>query len=520
MRVLLISTPYPLEENPIPSLSLSYLAAVLQEEGIEVQILDLLVAQYSSNKIRNKLEEYQPQVVGATCVTLNYPTAARILKVCKDFDPNIVTVMGGPHVSFTLKETLLRAPWIDVVVIREGERTLVELVRALEKGIGFGQVAGIAFREDKHVVETEPRPPIENLDELPLPARNLLPISRYRALGAPCNLTTSRGCPYGCIFCSGRRMFGRKVRFRHPRLVVDEMEIIHKELGFEKMNIVDDTFTVNHRHARNICEEIIRRNLHIQWTVFARVDTITRDLVEVMHEAGCTHLLFGVESGSEQILKTINKGITVDDVRRGVKLTSEAGIKVFASFILGLPGESPETARQSVELAQELRSEYGSLYGFHLLSPLPGTELYEKAEEYGLRILTRNWAKYDANEPITETATMSPEKVMEIMATYDGAVAYAWDEMKRQVEAGDPLHKEEVEGKLSQEFVWRLLKGDVIEKLGRIKASDTSGEELAQRVSRKLDVPLAEAQREMVRLVEKGVLELERASEGFIWKWS
>ncbi len=520
MRVLLISTPYPLEENPIPSLSLSYLAGVLQEEGIEVQILDLLVAQYSSNKIRNKLEEYQPQVVGATCVTLNYPIAARILRVCKDFDPNIVTVMGGPHVSFTLKETLLRAPWIDVVVIREGERTLVELVRALEKGIGFGQVAGIAFREDKHVVETEPRPPIKDLDELPVPARNLLPLSRYRALGAPCNLTTSRGCPYGCIFCSGRRMFGRKVRFRHPRLVVDEMEIIHKELGFEKMNIVDDTFTVNHRHARNICEEIIRRNLHIQWTVFARVDTITQDLVELMHEAGCTHLLFGVESGSEQILKTINKGITVDDVRRGVKLTSEAGIKVFASFILGLPGESPETARQSVELAQELRSEYGSLYGFHLLSPLPGTELYEKAEEYGLRILTRNWAKYDANEPITETATMSPEKVMEIMAAYDGAVAYAWDEMKRQVEAGDPLHKEEVEGKLSQEFVWRLLKGDVIEKLGRIKASDTSGEELAQRVSRKLDVPLAEAQREMVRLVEKGVLELERASEGFIWKWS
>lgn len=520
MRVLLISTPYPLEENPIPSLSLSYLAGVLQEEGIEVQILDLLVAQYSSNKIRNKLEEYQPQVVGATCVTLNYPTAARILRVCKDFDPNIVTVMGGPHVSFTLKETLLRAPWIDVVVIREGERTLVELVRALEKGIGFGRVAGIAFREDKHVVETEPRPPIKDLDELPVPARNLLPLSRYRALGAPCNLTTSRGCPYGCIFCSGRRMFGRKVRFRHPRLVVDEMEIIHKELGFEKMNIVDDTFTVNHRHARNICEEIMRRNLHIQWTVFARVDTITQDLVELMHEAGCTHLLFGVESGSEQILKTINKGITVDDVRRGVKLTSEAGIKVFASFILGLPGESPETARQSVELAQELRSEYGSLYGFHLLSPLPGTELYEKAEEYGLRILTRNWAKYDANEPITETATMSPEKVMEIMAAYDGAVAYAWDEMKRQVEAGDPLHKEEVEGKLSQEFVWRLLKGDVIEKLGRIKASDTSGEELAQRVSRKLDVPLAEAQREMVRLVEKGVLELERASEGFIWKWS
>lgn len=519
MRVLLISTPYPLEENPIPSLSLSYLAAVLQEEGIEVQILDLLVTKYSSDKVRNKLEEYQPQVVGATCVTLNYPTAARILKVCKDFDPGIVTVMGGPHVSFALEETLLRAPWIDVVVIKEGERTLVELVRALEKGVGFSQVAGIAFREDKRVVQTEPRPLIENLDELPLPSRNLLPLSKYRALGAPCNLITSRGCPYGCIFCSGRRMFGRRVRFRNPRLVVDEIEIIHKELGFEKINIVDDTFTLNHRHARNVCEEIIRRNLPIQWTVFARVDTVTRDLLEIMKEAGCTYLLFGVESGSEQILKTVNKGITVDDVRRGTKLTTEAGIKVFASFILGLPGESPETARQSVDLAQELRREYGSQYGFHMLSPLPGTELYEKAEEYGLRILTRNWAKYNANEPITETATMSPEKVMEVMAAYDEAVAYAWDEMKRQVEAGDPLYKEEVEGKFSQEFVWRLLKEDVIEKLGRIKASDANGEELAQRVSRRLAVPLPVAQREIGRLVEQGTLKRERASKGFIWKW-
>ena len=522
MRVLLISTPYPLEENPIPSLSLSYLAAVLQKEGIEVQMLDLLVAQYSGDKIRHKLEEYQPQVVGATCVTLNYPTAARILKVCKDFDPGIVTVIGGPHVSFALKETLLRAPWIDVVVIREGERTLVELIRALERGTGFGQVAGIAFREDKRVVQTEPRPPIENLGELPLPARHLLPLSKYRALVAPCNIITSRGCPYGCIFCSGRRIFGRKVRFRHPKLVVDELEVIHKELSFEKINIVDDTFTANHRHARDVCDEIIRRNLDIQWTAFARVDTVTPELVEIMKAAGCSYVLFGVESGSQEILNTIKKGITVDDVRKGVKITTEAGIGVFASFILGLPGESPETARQSVAFAKELRSEYGAKYGFHLLSPLPGTELYEKAEEYGLRILTRNWARYDANEPITETATMSTEAVREIIADYDRAVAYAWEEMKCQVEAGDPVHKQEVEQKLSQEFVWRLLKDDVIEKLGRIKASHPSDaeEKLAQRVSQRLAVPLPVAQREMARLIRRGMLKCEGGSGGFTWKWS
>ncbi|TET40650.1 MAG: radical SAM protein [Dehalococcoidia bacterium] len=522
MRVLLMSTPYPLEENPIPPLSLSYLAGVLQREGIEIQILDLLVAHYSAKKVREKLEEYQPQVVGVTCVTLNYPTAARILRVCKDFDPGILTIIGGPHASFALKETLLGAPWIDILVLGEGERTLVELIRALEKGTGFHQVSGIAFREDKRVVQTGRRSPIEDLDELPFPVRHLLPLSKYRALGAPCTVTSSRGCPFGCIFCSGRRIFGRRVRFRHPKLVVDEIETIHKELGFESINIVDDTFTLNHRHARNVCEEIMRRNLHIQWNVFARVDTVTEDLLKIMKEAGCVWLLFGVESASPQILETIKKGITLDGVRRGVKLATEAGIKVFNSFILGLPGETPETARQSVAFAQELDSDYGAKYGFHLLSPLPGTELYEKAEDYGLRILTRDWAKYDANEPITETATMSPEKVMEIMADYDRAVAYAWDEIKCKAEAGDRLCEEKVREKASKEFVWRLLKGDVIEKLGHIKALDAGDpvEQLAQKISRRLSVPLDVAQREMERLVQKGLLKRESMKGGFVWKWS
>ena len=520
MRVLLMSTPYPLEENPIPPLSLSYLAAVLQREDIEVQILDLLVAKNSARKIRGKLEEYQPQVVGATSVTLNYPIAARNLKVCKDFDPRIVTMLGGPHASFALKETLLRARWIDVVVIGEGERTLVELVRALEKGNDVRQVAGIAFREDNSVVKTEPHPLIEDLDELPLPARNLLPLSKYRALGAPCTVVTSRGCPYRCIFCSGPRLFGRRVRFRDPKLVVNEIEQLHKEFGFVKINIVDDTFTLNHRHARAVCDEIMRRNLKFRWNVFARADTVTEDLLNIMKEAGCTWLLYGAESASPEILKTIKKGTTPDDIRNGTKLATKAGINVFNSFIFGLPGESPETARQSLAFARELDRDYDAKYGFHLLSPLPGTELYEKPEDYGLRILSRNWAKYDANEPITETATMSPEKVLEHVADYDRAVAFVWEEIKRKAEEGDPLCKEEVRRKASTEFVWRLLKGDIIERLGRMKDGDDPVGQLAQQVSQRLDVPLDVAEEEMGRLVQMGLLKREVAKGGSIWTWS
>jgi len=299
MRVLLLSTPHPLEESPLPPLSLSYLASVLTREGLEVKILDFLVTHYHPKKLRRELEDYRPQLVGVTCVTLNYPIARRMLKVCKDFDPHIFTVIGGPHVTFALEETLLQSPWIDAIVIGEGERTLVELARAVAETKDIHHVPGIAFADGGAVVKTSPQALIENLDQLPLPARELLPMARYRALGTPCTVITSRGCPYSCIFCSGHRMFGPKVRFRSPGLVVDEIEKLQRDFGLAKINIVDDTFTLNHHHTRAVCEEMLRRNLKIKWSVFARVDRIREDLAQLMKRAGCEWVLFGVESKRE-----------------------------------------------------------------------------------------------------------------------------------------------------------------------------------------------------------------------------
>jgi len=525
MRVLLLSTPHPLEESPVPPLSLSYLASVLAREGIEVKILDFLVTQYHPRKLRRELEEYRPQLVGATCVTLNYLLARRMLKLCKAFDPHIFTVIGGPHVTFALEETLLRSPWIDAVVIGEGERTLVELVRTLEEDKGIHQVSGIAFADGDMVVKTPPQAHIENLDQLPLPARELLPMARYRALGTACTVITSRGCPFSCIFCSGRRMFGPKVRFRSPGLVVDEIEKLQRDFGLTKINIVDDTFTLNHHHARAVCEEMLRRNLKIKWSVFARVDRISEDLAQLMNRAGCEWILFGVESADEGILKTIRKGITPDEVRRGVKIAAEAGINVFNSFILGLPGESRDTALKSLAFGDELYHKYGAKYGFHILSPLPGTEVYERAKDYGIRILSRNWARYNANEPITETATMSKEMVKEAMSIYDRGIEVAWDDIKRRAKDGDAECAEIIEGKERDEFVWTLLQGDVIEKLGGMAPAaainpSNPESELARRVSRKLGVDIEVVQRRMSELIGKGALRLEPKGNDLRWQWS
>jgi anaerobic magnesium-protoporphyrin IX monomethyl ester cyclase len=525
MRVLLLSTPHPLEESPLPPLSLSYLASVLIREGIEVRIVDFLVTRYHPRKLRRELEEYRPQLVGATCVTLNYPIARRMLKVCKDFDPHIFTVIGGPHVTFALEETLLQSPWIDAIVIGEGERTLIELARAVEEGKDIHHVRGIAFADGGAVVRTSPQARIEDLDQLPLPARELLPMARYRALGTTCTVITSRGCPYSCIFCSGHRMFGPKVRFRSPGLVVDEIEKLQRDFGLAKINIVDDTFTLNHHHTRAVCEEMLRRNLTIKWSAFARVDRISEDITQLMKRAGCEWVLFGVESGNEEILKTIRKGITLDEVQRGVKIAAEAGINVFNSFILGLPGESPDTAHRSLAFGDELYQKYGAKYGFHMLAPLPGTELYEKAKDYGIRVLTRDWARYNANEPITETATMSKEMVKEAMSIYDRGIEAAWDNIKRQAKDGDTSCAEMIEGKEREQFVWNLLQRDVIEGLGEMpKAAignpGSAEAELARRVSRKLRVDIEVAQRRMGELIAKGVLQLDLRGNGLRWQWA
>jgi anaerobic magnesium-protoporphyrin IX monomethyl ester cyclase len=525
MRVLLLSTPHPLEESPLPPLSLSYLAGVLAQEGIEVKILDFLVTHYHPGKLRRELEEYKPQLVGATCVTLNYPIARRMLKVCKDFDPHIFTVIGGPHVTFAQEETLLSSPWIDAIVIGEGERTLVELARAVAEDKDIHHVSGIAFADGDRVFKTSARSLIENLDQLPFPARELLPMARYRALGTPCTVITSRGCPYSCIFCSGHRMFGPRVRFRSPGLVVDEIEKLQRDFGLAKINIVDDTFTLNHNHAQAVCEEMLRRDLKLEWSVFARVDRISEDLAQLMNRAGCEWVLFGVESADEGILKTIKKGFTPDQVRRGVKVAAEAGINVFNSFILGLPGESRETAHKSLAFGDELYHKYGAKYGFHMLSPLPGTEIYDRAEDYGIRILSRNWARYNANEPITETAIMSPQMVREAMSIYNRGIEAAWDDIKQRAKHGDAECAEIIEGKERNEFVWALLQGDVIEKLGKMPSAailnpGNAESELARRVSQRLGIDIEAAGRRTNELIAKGVLRLESKGNGLRWRWS
>ncbi|HEY32116.1 MAG TPA: radical SAM protein [Dehalococcoidia bacterium] len=524
MRVLLISTAHPLEENPLPPLSLAYLAAALESNGFEVQILDFLVTRYRPEKLRQKLDEYRPQLVGVTCVTLNYHLAAEMLEVCRTFDPGIVTVIGGPHVSFTPRETLLDAPWIDAVVIGEGDTTFVELVKAVDGGGSLESIPGIAFTDHGTFVKNAPRPLIADIDSLPIPSRHLIPLSRYRALGTPCTVVTSRGCPYGCIFCSANRMFGRKVRFRDPGLVVDEMERIQRDLGFQLINIVDDTFTVNHAHASQVCEEMLGRNLKVDWSAYARVDNMTEELIALMKRAGCHMVLFGVESADERILKAIKKGITPDDVRKGVRIATDAGMRVYCSFIIGLPGEGPDTIEKTKSFSDEINRSYGVEYGYHMLAPLPGTELYERADELGIRLFSKDWADFDANRPIVETENMTREMAQEAINYYDDLLEDAWAEIKRGAEEGNQEWIARLEQKEIIGFVWSLLQEDIFDDTCPASAFTSPGAteaeaELARRLADKLALPDDTVRRQVRRLVQEGLIHPVPEVEEFHWRW-
>jgi hypothetical protein len=234
-------------------------------------------------------------------------------------------------------------------------------------------------------------------------------------------------------------------------------------------------------------------------------------------------MLFGVESGNEEVLKKIKKGITPEKVRHGVKLATEAGIGSFASFILGLPGETPERARETLAFAVELSERWGTRYGFHYLSPFPGTELFERAQELGVRILTKDWACYNANEVITEASEGGVAAVKEVMTRYDEGIAMSWETVRREAAAGDTGRIETLQNKQSGEFVWKLLREDAIEGLGKIVEAATPQEaetRLVEVLAQKLNTTLGIAGQEIRRLSQNGWLRPEALPGGFAWHWA
>lgn len=405
MRFLLVNPFYPVAEIPSPPLGISYLAAALERIGVDVRVLDLVVSACDRTRLERVLSDFQPDIVGATSVTMTFDSAISVIRSVKQIDPSIFTAMGGAHVSFCAEATLARHPELDLVALGEGEETIVDIVRAFADGRDFSKVPGVTYRDGDEIRTTGARGYWIDVDTLPVPSRHLVPLGRYRALDLPISMTTSRGCPFQCIFCTGRQLVGAKIRYRRAKSVVDEMEHIAK-LGFKRLNLADDLFTARKDHAHAVCDEILRRGLKVTWTSFSNVNTVDVPLLKKMKEAGCILVSFGLESANADILKTVKKGTKIPKIIEAVQMCNEAGVQPHGSFIVGLPGETPDTLRELHEFSRRL-ADMGCETGVHMLAPFPGTAVYEQREKYGIRLLTDDWSQFHANHAITEQDAVS-----------------------------------------------------------------------------------------------------------------
>lgn len=523
MRVAVIASPYPLEEFPSPPLGIAYVAAAFEAAGCEVRVFDYIISAYSREKLAAQLADFQPDAVGAGSVTMNFYDGQRILRDVKSIDPGILTMMGGPHVSFTVEETLRTYPEIDVIFIGEADDTIVEFAPLIRKKNQWSQVRGLAYRDGGDIVHTDRRDFIMDVDRIPLPARRLLPISRYRALGYPVSMITGRGCPHGCIFCLGRKMVGAKVRRRNPALVLDEIEQV-LNLGFDRMNIADDLFASDTDRVREICRGIRERGLKFTWSAFARVDTVTQEMFDEMASVGCDSVSFGVESGCPEMLKRVRKGITLAQAAEAVRMCKNAGMLAHASFMVGLPGETKDTLRRTDDFAKSL----DIMYGYHYLAPFPGTTLCEKVERYDLQILTRDWSKYDANDAIVKTSELVPQDIRNFVARYEAEVNGDWQKVVDNYKTGKNTSYDDlrVEGQSRTKITYAILKEDLVEKLGVIDAallnggSDSAGKILVERMKKTIAGDPHLIENILHDFISRGYLTTDFSDRGCTWRWT
>lgn len=415
MKVTLVNPPYPPNVHshpPFIPLGIAYLGAVAEKAGHEVTVIDCQAEKLTYDSFRSRIGQINSDIVGVTSTTLLYKSALQIITIAKEAHPECKTMLGGSHASFWDENALKECPSLDVVVRREGEMTFLELLQKINEKKNLAGVLGATFRKtDGTIVRNEDRPFIENLDDLPFPAHHFLPLDSFHRMGKTIfPLTTSRGCVYWCDFCSTVRMFGKGYRMRSPKNVVDEMEMLQNKYGQSQFTFYDDAFTVNRERVVKICEELKARKLNVNWDCETRVDMVDKELLQTMRSAGCMAVWFGVESGSQKILKQMNKKIKLDQTRYAFKTAYDLGLMTVASTVIGFPGETEETAWETINFIKELNPDD---IGFYVATPYPGTPMYDLVKEKGwLRITDFN--RYDTATPTFETPWMTMDQIREI----------------------------------------------------------------------------------------------------------
>lgn len=374
----------------MPPQGVTGIAAVLEREGIRVRILDLNFAHQKGVSWRpllcNTLKEIRPDAVGITCTTPAVLNVMEIAAGVKSMLPSSRVFAGGPHPS-ALPENLLRICGdIDAVVCGEGERASLELIRRALDRAPFAGIPGVAFRGEGEVIESRPGEVIADLDDLPFPARHLLPPLHEYYYAGHCydrlpvtSIVTSRGCPQFCRFCS-QAVFGHRYRARGASSIVSEIGYLKEKHGIRCVMFMDETFTADKERVYDFCGRMRRKNLKVTWLCYAGINEVDDDMLREMKGAGCFQVYYGIESGVQRILDLMHKKIEVDRISAVVARTRAAGLEVRGQFMLNYFNETREDIQKTVAFARKLKLDYAE---FSVFFPLPGSEVFSSLSAEG-----------------------------------------------------------------------------------------------------------------------------------------
>ena len=407
MNVLLIN---PLRKNEIignnpsiieeergynPPLGLLYIAGYLEKYAKHnITVIDSQVEKLDYSSLESRVRSIRPDIVGITAMTMTMIDVIKTVDIVKSLDSNIKVILGGPHVHLFPEETI-DLKGVDYLVLGEGEVTFKELLDSVNDKSRLRDIPGLVFKDNGKIINTGVRPLIKNIDEVPFPARHMVSYKKYTSLLSKGNIVTtiftSRGCPYKCTFCD-RPHLGKMFRARSPENVVQELEECVK-MGIDNFLFYDDTFSVNKKRVIDICKEIIKRKLNIDWDIRTRVDNVNEEMLRLMKKAGCNGIHYGIETGSEKILKVLDKGITIEEANRIFELTRKYRIPTLAYFMIGNPTETIDDINTTFKVMKMLKPDYVHLT---ILTPFPGTKIYFDGLKSGI-IKKDYWREFAKN---------------------------------------------------------------------------------------------------------------------------
>lgn len=392
----------------MPPLGLAMVGRAIEQAGFSVTLLDCMAEQMNFAALQRYLHAVTPGAVGITGVTFNRFDSFDTARVVKSVHPAVPVLYGGVHASFTAQDTLEHISEIDIVVRGEGEITAPAVVGALLDRGDLDSIDGISYRHAGQIVHHAPRAAIQDLETLSYDVWHLLPpMERYAQqlpfLHIPSALMmTTRGCPMFCSFCSTSVMWGKQHRRRSPAAVMDEIEALHDRFGIQGVWFFDDTLNLNREHITSLCHEFINRKLNLRWYCEIRCNTTDRALLELMKEAGCYYVSFGIESVSPRILQRINKGITMEQVHQVIHDTKALGLRTKAFYLIGLPEETVEEATATIHFIRDRHQDIDIHRLSCGVSILPGTDVEEYARREGYLPDDFSWAQpYYSSETLT-----------------------------------------------------------------------------------------------------------------------